>query len=474
MRVLLIRPPDPLGHSALLSHTRPINLAYIASYLIARGLTPVIVDFEVTPYSVEYLKTLLADFRPLVVGISCMTPTVTGGARIAASIKGLNPETVTVVGGSHSSGLPIETLNEFQSFDCAVFGEGEVTMAELCMRVHAGDRTFEDIDGVAWRRGGEIVVNRPRQLIEDLDGMPFPARGLLDDSRRSGHSTRGFSNDERSEEIYTSRGCPFACTFCAIQGTFGRKVRMRSPGSVEMELDSIKKNIGEIGHLIIADDTFSLKAERAAEICEVIARQGIRSWSCDTRASSVTPELLRLMKKSNCTKIAFGVESGSQRVMDLIGKKITVEQVYAAVHMARAAGIRHIEGNFIIGSDPSETPEDVELTRRMVVGLPWTFVSISVVVPYPGTPLYDNMRSKGLIQGDASWDDYVMLGRIPKWRTDHFTACDLVDIQKRIARQFYLRPGYVTRRIMETGSVQELWYWVRAGMSFMRWYIKKS
>lgn len=469
MNVLLIRPPDPLQGSALLSHTRPMNLAYLAAYLRREGFAVYLADYEVEAYSEEALRILLQQVRPVLVGVSCCTPTIINGARICEAVKRFDPAITTVVGGSHASGLIVPVMEEFPSFDCLAFGEGEQTLAELCSRLDSGD-SIEGISGLACRNGNDIVVSPPRMLIADLDSLPFPARDLIRYERQTGHSSRGFSNDLRSTELFTSRGCPISCSFCAIQATFGRKVRFRSIDSVEAEVRDFVRRF-HFNHVLIADDTFTLDADRGAQLCDVLARNGIDSWNCDTRVTSVTPELLRHMRVTGCRKVAFGVESGSQQVLDRIGKGITVERVREAFWMAREAGIPQIEGNFIIGVDPDETAEDLAQTRRLIRELPWNFVSIAIIVPFPGTPVYDAMRSRGMIESGATWDDFVLFGRPPKWRTANFSSHDLISLQRKMTREFYLNPAYIARQLLAIRSWRDISYWVSAGGAYLTWYL---
>ncbi|MDA8083354.1 MAG: radical SAM protein [Nitrospiraceae bacterium] len=469
MNILLVRPPDPLQHVTLLSHTKPMNLAYLAAYLRRCGFEVFIADFETSPYSDSSLLSILRERAPRVVGISCVTPTIRNGAAISALAKEYDRNIVTVIGGPHANGLPEETLEEFRAFDYLVYGEGEVTFAELCRHIMEGS-ACTSLQGLVLREDGSIRKNPPRQLIETLDSIPFPARDLIQAQNPTGHSTRGIPNRLRSTEIYTSRGCPYGCSFCAIQTTFGSRVRFRGIGYIEEEIRQVMRDF-PFDHLVIADDTFTLARDRAFELCDVFRRNGIRSWNCDTRVNGVSRDLLKYMAESGCQKVAFGVESGSQRIIDRIGKKIRVDQVREAVRWAKEAGIRQIEGNFIIGSDPEETAEDVAMTEQLLKELPWTFVSVSVIVPYPGTPVYREMREKGLIADDADWEDFVMFGKYPKWRTTHFPSSDLINMQKRLTRKFYLNTSYIARRLMAVRSWGEMKYWFSAGAAYLKWYL---
>lgn len=467
--IILIRPPDPLQDSSLLSHTRPMNLAYLAGQLRADGFNPIIMDYETRPLDPSQLWHIIGELKPLAVGLSCATPTITSAAAIAATVKQRYPELPNIIGGPHASALPQQTMEEFPCFDYLVYGEGELTLTELCHALQNGD-SLSTINGLCFRNGDGVSITPPRALIKNLDQLPFPARDLIDFSPQAGHSSRGFSNKTLSTELYTSRGCPVGCSFCAIQATFGRTVRFRQLDAIREEVSELQKML-PFNHLVIADDTFTLKPDRAAALCDIIAASRIKSWNCDTRVNTVSLELLKTMRRSGCEKVAFGVESGSQRVLDAIGKKITPEQVVQAVGWAEKAGIKHIEGNFIIGCDPSETAEELEETKKLITRLPWTFVSIAIVVPYPGTKLRQSMLAKGLIDPAACWDDYVMFGKPPKWRIEHFNAETLLEQQKKLTRAFYLRPSYISKRLFAIRSTEELSYWLTAGISYMKWYL---
>ena len=466
MKVILTRPPDPLGMVDVLSHVLPTNLGYLASYLLKHGIEVEIWDYELESFTVQDFLKRVKETSPDLIGFSCMTPTVINGGVMAALVKEHFPDIVTVVGGAHSSAFAEGTLKEFPAFDIVVMQEGEITLYQICQRV-ANGQSMAGLEGVAHRIDGQVVKESPREFA-DIHEFPWPARQLYHKPRRQhGHSSRGFSNQLVSTEIFTSRGCPYACTFCAIVATFGRTVRWRNLDDVFAEVKDCRERYG-IEHFVIADDTFGLKPGRAEALSEGFAKLKLKSWNCDTRVDAVDAKILKAMADSGCRKVAFGIETGSPRVVALNKKKITLERVEQAVAWSWEAGIKHVEGNFIVGSHPDETFEDIELTAKLLRKLKLSFVSISVIVPYPGTEDFAVMEGRNHVYS-RDWSKYVMFGQDPGWRTLHFSPKDLLRLQKRLNAAFYLNPSYMTHMLMTIRSLDELRYYSKAGLAFMKW-----
>jgi len=472
-RIALIRPPTINRGTSFIATQFPLNLAGIAARLRKEGYAIEIWDFDVEKYGAEILQQRLKIFAPSIVGISCYTPTAINGHAIAAAVKSFSPDTVTVIGGPHVSALPEATMDEFAGFDIGVLGEGEETVVELARKMIVDGGSPEEIKGIIYRSGGVLRKTEKRPPIADLDSLPFPARDLLNMDRYKSQSHRGFSRSFlKITEIMTSRGCPNRCTFCASDVVMGKGVRFRSAVSVNEEIKECAERYG-FNHFCISDDTFTLREERLYEICETFERMKL-SWNCNARVWPISRKMLSAMARSGCTGITFGVESGSPRILKLIRKNITIEQIENAFRWAEEEGIKLVEADVIIGSHPSETIEDVRLTERLLRRISPDIAMVSVIVPYPGTEVYRVMKEKRLIFAERAWDSFVLFGKEPSWRTENFSPKKLVAIQKKIIRDFYFRPSFMLRIFGKMRSFGEFAYWVRGGFDFIFDFLKSG
>jgi radical SAM superfamily enzyme YgiQ (UPF0313 family) len=442
----------------IVSSQHPVNILYLAAYIREQGYEVRVIDYEVEPYQKENLWKTLEETSPLLVGITCFTPLIVTGHRIAEAVKEAFPKMPVAVGGPHPTALARQTLDEFPSFDYAVQGEGEETLLELCQALRRGTSPA-GIAGLACRQAGEVVSGAERPRIKELDTLPMPARDLLDMDRYPGAAKSGMAAEiYRTTQVFTARGCPFPCTFCAIFLTTTRTVRYRSLDNLRRELLECKSRYG-IEHVNVHDDTFTVKASRVREISRLLGEMGF-TWDCDTRVDTVSREMIEEMAAGGCRRIAFGVESGSDRMQKLMKKNVTADHIRRAFGWCRDTGMM-TSAYFIVGAHPDETLEDLEATRKLMFDIRPDFVNVAIGTPYPGTELYQQLEAEGLIL-DRDWSRYMLYDRLPSWRTKQFSPEDLLRIQAELIRSYFYRPAYVWQKLKQIQGLKELLYWARS------------
>jgi radical SAM superfamily enzyme YgiQ (UPF0313 family) len=370
MRILLISPPSPERLGAPL-----LGLQYVGAALLERGHEVRVIDaaaryFDLT--SDEVVAEIEA-YAPDVVGFGLFTRWVWHAYRLVERIRGRVP--LLVAGGAHATVRPAETLEH--GFDVAVAGEAELAIVELCKRLERGER----IEGVI---GGELVT--------DLDALASP--------RLAQHLFEPGWYDAEAREvipggILTSRGCPARCTFCANYVT-GRLFRHRSPQNVVDDLNAYNASYGTT-FFPCWDDALSANRRRLYELCETLERECRfpLTWSAITRANMVNPELLAAMRRAGLVHVNFGVESGDDDILRAIKKGIKTDHVVRALEWSKDAGLT-TACNFMLGF-PQETPVALERTlafMQRIAPLVDTFSTLGVLVPFPGTPLYEDYHAE--------------------------------------------------------------------------------
>ncbi|MGH7436202.1 MAG: B12-binding domain-containing radical SAM protein [Polyangiaceae bacterium] len=323
----------------------------------------------------EVLRALDAD----VYGLSCWTANRRGVALVAREIKRLHPRAHVVVGGPHATPLAREMLAHHEAIDTVAVGESEQTFLELLGRIEHGE-SLAGLAGTAQREGGQVVVAPERAAIEDLDLLASP-HDYFD-----------------THIVMTSRGCPWRCTFCGAEASWGRGYRAQSVGYV---LDALERATARapVKMIQIKDDTFTTNRKRVIEICHGIRARGLKLlWSCDTRVDVLGDELLREMRLAGCERLSLGVESGSQRILDAIDKKITVDEIIASSELAKKYGIK-LRYYMMIGNR-GETRQTFDETLRFLERAKphqYIFAALSV---YPGTRDYDEAVHQGWLDGE--------------------------------------------------------------------------
>ncbi len=447
----------------------PLGLAYIAA--VIRKMEDVdvrILDTAIENMDMTDIKEFLEKNRFDLIGISMMTPMYGKFLKLIKQIKPITKETPILVGGPHASILPVETLKENPEVDYTVFGEGEAIMPDLILHLQ-GKKKIEDVEGIAYRQGNDIKLNKPKKLIENLDTLPFPALDLLPIKKY----IPAPSTYRRLPTLHmiASRGCPFYCTYCSAQSIFGRVHRAYSPKRMMDELEWIIDKYGA-KDIFFLDDLFTKDKEWVHAVCDEILKRGIHKkicWSCSTRVSMVDYEMLKKMKKAGCWQIHFGVESGSQRLLNLIKKGITLEQSKNAMKICRKAGIQ-TRAYFMLGL-PTETREESLQTIRFAKDIDPDYVKYSLTTPYPGTELFDIIKKEGNLKTE-SWELYKTMGGLgedserpytPKGRTSK----ELNELQKRAHKEFFLRPKIILRFLFNIRSFDELKVYAKGALALL-------
>jgi len=451
MRILLVNPKSRLPIDTRISP--PLGLAYLAAVAEQRGDQVRIYDGDVeeTP-----LAAVVRDFEPQVVGITANTTQITAAWRDAELVRSLCRAPV-ILGGPHPTSLPEESAAQ-PFVDVVVRGEGEATWLELLSVLDIGYRVVEDtaqyplsnIRGITYRDGDGSIMSSPDRApipVAELNEMPFPAWHLFKLERYTNLQPTVDQVDGPSLPILTSRGCPYRCTYCSQIGP--RRWRGRSVESVVAEWRWLVREQGaaEIG---VLDDSFNINRQRVLDICQRLIEEGLNGvpWIMinGIRANIADEEVLGAMKRAGCIRVAFGVESGNQAILDsVVDKHLTLDQVRAAFKAARAVGLETI-GFFIIGL-PGESEATMDDTIRFACELDPLVANFSIATPFPGTQMYETVRAQGHILANT-WDDFVFFEGRARFEMPGLPA-DLVERKwKEAYRRFYLRPKRIARTLL--------------------------
>ena len=392
MRIQLIAPPwldiygDYKAAAKLGLITPPLGLAYVGGGILETGSECKVTDMEAERLTVEGVIAHVREYGPDLIGVTATTPIFKNAKTLASELKKHFPDVPLVLGGVHSTIVGKEALEECEHFDFQVVGEAEFSIQEIIAAFEAG-KSLEGILGVNFRNGDAIIENQERPKIQNIDEIPFAARHLLTEAfdYRYYIPKRGFTS---YSGIFTSRGCPFECTFCSQHTMHGRNVRNQSIERVIAELEVIV-NKNKIDHLIFMDDTLTVNKKRMLKLCQAIMDSGLKfTWEGWTHAATVDEEVLQAMKDAGLIRLSFGIESGDPELLKNIKKGATLEQIKNAYKVASKVGIE-TRGSAMIGH-PFETKETVWNTIKFIRSLKeCQQIFLNVVCPYPGTELYD-------------------------------------------------------------------------------------
>ncbi len=427
--VTLVNPSAPVG-AAMHMPFALLGLGYIAAVLEKNNYKVDVVDCQVLKLSTEDFRNEITKRQPNIVGVTSSTLTYQSAMKLVKIAKETCPNCITIAGGPHVTFWDEQALQECPELDIIVRREGENTMLELAQRIES-ERPYHDVLGTTCRKDGKILQNPDRPYIEDLDRLPFPARHLWPMEK--------FRELEDVLYLTTSRGCVYWCEFCTTVRMHGRKYRMRSPKNVVDELEVLHKTYG-ISKFTFCDDAFTVDQPRTEELCGEILKRGLKiQWNCGTRVDMITKELLAKMKEAGCITVWFGVESGTQQVLDAMKKGISPELTIKVLGWVRELGLKPVP-NVILGF-PGETKKSAWKTVKFVEKIAPDDVGFyNVATPFPGTPMYDMVKEKGWLRV-TDFDMYDTTH--PIFETPWLSMKDLGKLREGAFHHYYLRWAFL-------------------------------
>lgn len=465
MKVLLIYPPNEnmitTNVPSIVEEEKgvypPLGLMYVAAYAERNTEHQVeILDTQVERMDYAAIEHEIKRRKPDIAGIQTMTFTLVDAILTARIIKRVDKEIKVVLGGPHVNIYPDETI-AIPEVDYIVLGEGEIPFTDLIQNI-GNTQKLKTIKGLVFREGEKIINTGARELSDNLDSIPFPARHLTPYheyysllAKRSPITT-----------IMTSRGCPYKCLFCD-RPHLGKRFRARSAKNVVDEVEEcVKMGIKE---LFLYDDTFSIDRQRAIDICNEILNRGLDiGWDIRTRVDNVDKELLEKLKEAGCERIHYGVEAGTPEILKVLRKGITTEQVKKAFALTKEVGIATL-AYFMIGS-PGETKSQILESVEFAKKLNPDFVHFSVTTPYPATPLYDMGLAGGQLKNDY-WKEFAANPTgdfVPELWEERLSREELLELLKYAYKSFYTRPRYIIQEMLEVRSLGEFKRKAKAGL----------
>ena len=368
----------------------PLGLAYVAAALQNNGFEVEIYDNYLLDRPITEVKAEIKKRQPKIVGITCSSLTYTRCIETAKAAKEANPNCKVVVGGPHPSYMP-QTMLQHKEIDFVVVGEGEAAMARLAEAIiNGGASKAVKIPGVACMVDGEIS-RTPPEFIVDLDSVPFPARQLL--PLKMYDRVLPYLDVNPVDTVSVQRGCPYKCAYCETRELWGATCRGFSPKRVVDELQHIKETYGSKGFYFVGDN-FTINKQHTHELCHQIKERCLGvEWICETRTDLVSKELLWLMKSAGCQTIFFGVESGSPRIQEKLGKNIDLHQVQESFKLCKQVGIK-TSTSFMLGV-PGETQDEMQQTFRFAKSLNADWTQFNIYVACPGSRLYEEVINNG-------------------------------------------------------------------------------
>ncbi len=459
MKVLLVKPGIKLG-----DHIQPpLGLAYLASCLRNEHSVKIL-DLPKYGRNIFIFKKILQQYKPDVIGFQCYSVEVNATKVLVNIAKRQLSRVVVILGGPHPSLCPAETVDIMRKdVDFLIRGEGENSFPELLRNLH-NRKKVADIKGLVYRENGQIHINNP-ELISDLDKLPQPAWDLIKPQEYPPAQHGAFFKRFPIAPIITTRGCPFECVFCSAPLLSGKKIRKRNPKMVMKEIELLYNKFG-VREIHIVDDNFTLDKNHAISILKEIVASRLPitlAFPNGIRLNTLDEELLDLMKKSGVYLISVGIESGSDRTLKRMNKRLNIEIIREKVKLIQSKGI-DLAAFFIIGF-PDETLRDIRETIRFSLDIPLLRANYFTFLPLPMTPIYNKLQQKGELK---HIDSSNLLFECAPYAPKTLTHKKLRNLQRESFARFYLRPRILYSNLLQIRSLKHFWYLLKR---FYHWVL---
>jgi anaerobic magnesium-protoporphyrin IX monomethyl ester cyclase len=431
-----------------------LGLRYLATAVRHAGWEPDILHCGKEKFSYKKFASFIRANKYDVIGFKCLSYDFAALQQHARIVRAEQPGAVLIMGGPHPSAMPAESLEGSADFDFAWQGEGEIGLPMLLERLaeaRAGDaNALREIPGLVWRDSQAIVCNTPA-YVEDLDSLGLPAWDIINPLSYP-DTTIG-----RYIPIITTRGCPFPCSFCSAYNVTGRRIRFRSIDAIMEEIKHLIKRYG-IRKFSIADDNFTFNNKFALEVCHRIKNEGLNIvWDCSNgiRLDTMTKELVQAMDTAGCYSVAAGIESGSQRILDAMHKRIKLETIREKIELIKTNSNIKITGFHMIGY-PTETVSEIRKTISFACELPLTEANFSLVIPLPGTEVWDILVQQGLLDPNrVDWNKlYADQASFPR---PGISQKELLRLQRQAYLSFYGRTKIIKGILQEVLASRDLY-----------------
>ena len=456
VKVALVSPPPP-SPLAFVDYQNPlISLAYLAAALEKNGYEVMVIDSPALHITYKNVEQEITRFKPDIVGITSVTATYTSALEVARAIKKTLPQALIVFGGPHVTITDEKIIMQQPEVDVVVKGEGEQTIVDLA-RYMSGVTSLNEVAGITFRKNGQVVHTQSRPCIENLDELSHPAYHYFPLSKYRIFGKLGLP-------MITSRGCPSQCTFCLIPQIAGNYFRARTPANVVNELEWLRDEY-KPDFITFNDEIFTYNKKRVLEICSEIRQRKIRlPWDCQTRVDLISQELLYKMRIANCQLISFGVESGSQEILNAMKKGTTVQQNETAIKWAKEAGLS-VTISLIIGY-PGETKETIKQTIDFIKKTEPDDIYLYLPTPYPSTELRGTVVDLGW-KMSQNWSDYEM--QTPTFENTNVSFEKINNIREIFYNQLY-SPSYILRQSLKGTIYSRIM--VQNGLHQLLWRMK--